>query len=74
MTPRVNLPGVAEGMGAEQGVRGGYGGWIDGRAHEDTTWASDRGEMELDNLGHGGRTAVVRHCLTVQGRPTELPD
>ena len=45
------LPGAVEGVGAMQGVRGGYGGWIDGRSHDDTTWASGRGEMELENLG-----------------------
>ena len=55
-----------------QGVRGGYGGWIYGRAHEDTRWVSGRGEMDFDNLGHGGRTADVPHGLTVQGRSAEL--
>ena len=67
------LLGAAEGTGAVQGVRGGDGGWIDGRAHEDTTWASGRGEMELYNLGHRGRTEDVSHGLPVQGRLSELP-
>ena len=31
------LPGASEGTGAVQGVQGVYGGWIAGRAHEDTT-------------------------------------
>ena len=31
------LPGAAEGTGAVQGVQGGDGGWIYGRAHENTT-------------------------------------
>ena len=66
------LPGATEGTGEVQGVRGGDGGWIDGRAHEDTTWVSSRGEMDLDNLGHGGRTADVPHGLPGQGKPAEL--
>ena len=36
------LPGASEGTGAAQIVRGGDGVWINGRAHEDTTWASIR--------------------------------
>ena len=36
------LLGALEETGAVQGVRGGYGNWIDGRAHEDTTWVSGR--------------------------------
>ena len=67
------LPIVAEGKGALQGVWEGYGGWIYGRAHEDTTWESVRREMELYNLGHGGRTTDVPHGLPGQGRPVELP-
>ena len=67
------LPGAAEGTGALQGVRGGDVGWINGRAHEDTTWAIGIGDMDLDNLVHGGRTADVPNGLTGQGRPTELP-
>ena len=31
------LPGAAKGTGVVQGVQGGDGGWIDVRAHEDTT-------------------------------------
>ena len=41
------LPGAAEETGAVQGVWGGDGGWIYGRTHEDTTWATGRGDMEL---------------------------
>ena len=65
--------GAAEGTGAVQGLWGEDGGWIDGRTHDNTLWASGRGEMELDNLGHGGRTADVPHGLPGQGRPAELP-
>ena len=39
------LPGSEEEMGAVQGVGGGDGCWIDVKAHEDTTWASGRGDM-----------------------------
>ena len=67
------LLGAVEGTGAVQGFQGGYGGWIDGRAHEDTTWASGRGEMELDNLRHMGRTADILHGLPGQGRPIDMP-
>ena len=67
------LPGVAEGTGAVKGVRGGDGGWIYGRAHDDITWGSGRGDMELENLNHRGRTADVPHGLPGQGRPAELP-
>ena len=31
------LPGAEEGTGAVRGMRGGDGGWIDGRAYDDTT-------------------------------------
>ena len=31
-----------------------------------------RGEIELENFGHGGRAADVTHELPVQGRPAEL--
>ena len=44
------LPGLSEGAGSVQGVRGGDGGWIIGGANDSTTWESGRGEMELDNL------------------------
>ena len=36
------LTGVAEGRGTVQGVPGGDGRWIYGRAHEDTTWVRVR--------------------------------
>ena len=62
-----------EGMGTVQGVRGGYGGGIFGGAQDDTAWASGRGDMYLENLGHGGRAVDVLHGLPVQGRPAELP-
>ena len=37
------LLGAAEVTGTVQGVRVGDCGCIDGRSHEDTTWASGRG-------------------------------
>ena len=52
---------------------GGDGGCINGREHDDPTWVIDRGDMELDNFGHGGRTVDVPYDLTGQGRPAELP-
>ena len=64
---------AAEGTGAVQGVRRGDDGGIIGRAHDDTAWASGRGEMELEKLGHRGRSVDVPHGLPVQGRPAELP-
>ena len=67
------LPGGVEGTGAVQGVRGRDGVWINGRAHEETTWVSGRGYMELEKLGHGGNTLDVPHGLPVKGRPAELP-
>ena len=56
-----------------QGVRGGYGNWIFGGAQDDTEWASNRGETDLENLGHGVRAADVLHGLPGQGRPADLP-
>ena len=50
------LPGAVEVTGEVQGVWGGDGGGIIGRAQNDTSWASCRGEMELENLGHGGKS------------------
>ena len=67
------LPVAEEGAGAVRGVWGGDGGWIDGRAHDDTIWARGRGDMELDKIGHGGRTTDVPHGLIGQGRPMEMP-
>ena len=67
------LPGVAYLISAVQGVRGGYGGWIDGMAQEYKTWASVKGEMELDNLYHRGKTAHVPNCLPGQGRLRSCP-
>ena len=63
------LPGVVEGTGALQGVQVGDGGCIDGRDHDDTIWASSRGDMELDNLGHGGRTTDVSLDFPSKGSP-----
>ena len=56
-----------------QGVRGGDGGGIIVGAQDEISWASGRGEMDMENLGHGGRAADVPHGLTGQGRPVELP-
>ena len=67
------LPGAAEGTGTVQGVRVADGGWIDFRAHDDTTWASVIGYMELDNLEQGGRAADIPHGLPGQGKPVDLP-
>ena len=41
------LPGVTEGTGPVQGVRGVYGGGIFGEAYVDTAWARVRRDMEL---------------------------
>ena len=67
------LLGASEGTGKVQGVRGGDGGWIFGGEHDDKRWASGRGEMDLENLDNGGRSADVTHVLPGQGRPKELP-
>ena len=67
------LPGAAEGMGAMKGVWGGDGRWIISGAHDYTTWASGKGDMDLENLGHGGITVDVPHGIPVQGRPADLP-
>ena len=50
------LPGASEGTGSVQGVQGGDGGGIIGGAQYDTAWASDRGDMDLENLGHRGKS------------------
>ena len=62
-----------EGKGTVQGMRGGDGGGIIVGTQDDVAWASGRGEIELENLGHGGRAADVSHGLTSQGRLAELP-
>ena len=67
------LLGSEEGTGAVHGVRRGDGGWIIGREHDDTTWESGREDMDLENLGHRGRTTDVPHGLSGQGRPADLP-
>ena len=67
------LPGATEGTVTGQGVRGVDSGWIFGRAQDDTTWESGRGDTDLENLNHGGISADVSHGLPVQGRPAGLP-
>ena len=67
------LLGVTEDTGTFQGLRGGDGGCIFGASQDDTSWASGRGEMELGNLGHGGRSVDVLFGLPDQGRPVEMP-
>ena len=67
------LTGAVEGTGSVQGLWGGYGDGIIDRAHDDTAWASGRGDMDMENLGHEGRSADVPHALTGQGRPADLP-
>ena len=56
--------------GTVQGVRGGDCGGIFGGSQYDTSWASDRGETELENLDHRGRVADggLRRC-PVEGCP-----
>ena len=56
-----------------QGVQGGDGDGIIGGAKYETSWASGRGDMDIENLNHGGRGAVILHGLPGQGRPAELP-
>ena len=65
------LPRAAEGTGEVQGVQVGDGGRIIGGEQDDTEWASGRGEIELENLGHGGRSADVLHGLPGQGMPAK---
>ena len=67
------LPGASEGSGAVKGIQGGDGGWIIGGSQDDTAWASSRGEMNLEKLGHWGISADVPHGLPGQGRLAELP-
>ena len=55
-----------------QGVRGGDGGGIIVGAQDDTAWVSGRGDMDMENIGQGGRAADVPHGLPSQGRPMEL--
>ena len=56
-----------------QRVWGGDGDGIIGGAQDDTAWASGRGDMELENFGHGGRSTDVQHGLLDQGRPVDMP-
>ena len=51
----------------------GDGGGIFGGSQDDTAWASDRRETELEYLGRGERAADVLHGLPGQERPAELP-
>ena len=56
-----------------QGVRGGDGGGICGRIHDDLAWESGRGATDLEDLGHRGRAAGILNVLPGQGRSMELP-
>ena len=56
-----------------QVVRGGYGARIYGKSHDDSAWVGNRGTMEFENLGHGGRALYISNGLPGQGRPAELP-
>ena len=67
------LPGTTEGTGTVKGVRGGYDSIIFGGSQDDTAWASGRGEMELENLGHCGRAADVFMDFPDKGGPQRLP-
>ena len=53
-----HLPGAVEWTVAVQGVRGGDGERIIGGAQDDTAWASCIEKMELENLGHRGRSVA----------------
>ena len=68
-----HLSGASEGTGTVQGLWVGDDGRIFGGAQDETAWASGRGDTELENLGHGGRSADILHGLTGQGRTAELP-
>ena len=68
-----HLPGAAEGTGSVQGVRGGDDYRIIDGEQDDKLWASGRGEMELENLIQGGRSANVPHGLPCQGKTAEMP-
>ena len=57
------LPGSAEGTGAVQGVWVVDASGIISGAQDDTSWASGRGEIEIENISHGGRDADVLHGL-----------
>ena len=59
---------MVEGTGSVQGVQGGYGSVIIGGGKYDTAWASGRGDMELENFGHGGRVADIPDGLPDQGK------
>ena len=67
------LSGAIEGTGTVQRVRGGYGGGIFGGEQDNTAWASGRGETEMENFRHGGKSVDVSHGIPGQGRPAELP-
>ena len=56
-----------------QGVQVGDGDGIIGGVQDDTACASGRGNIELENLGYGGRTADVPHGLPGQWSTAEIP-
>ena len=66
------LPGSTEGTGTVQGLQGGYDGGIFGGTQDNTAWAINRGETDMENIGHRGRAADISHGLPGQGRPAEL--
>ena len=56
-----------------QGVQGGYGGGMCGGLQDDSAWVSSIGVTDLENIGHGGISADISHCLPGKGRTVELP-
>ena len=67
------LPVAAEGKGTVQGVRGVDGNRIIGGAQDDTAWASDRGEMELEILFTGEDPRTYRTPFPAKGGPRSCP-
>ena len=64
---------AAEETGAVQGVQGVDGGWIDGRAHEYTTWSRGRVEMELEKISTGEEPHTYRMVLLPKGGLRSCP-
>ena len=54
-------------------VRGGDGGRICDGSKYDSAWGSGRDAAELENIGHGGRSAGLSDGISGQGRPADLP-